>query len=52
MVATLSNGRTYSLIGRDAITGNSSDIGKMEIVELTSSGLRNTGIYARSGLAG
>ena len=43
-VATLSNGRTYALLPTCLITGSSADDGDYTIVELTSSGLRNTGV--------
>ena len=48
-VATLSNNRTYALIQTNVITGNSADSGKYSIVELTASGLRNTGYVTAPG---
>jgi autotransporter-associated beta strand protein len=43
VVATLSNGRTYALVQASLITGYSWDNTSFEIVELTSTGLRDTG---------
>ena len=41
-VVTMSNGRTYAMIGTNLITSSSADVGKYSIVELTATGLRNT----------
>ncbi len=43
VVSTLSNGRTYSLVNAQTVTGSSTDAGRMSLVELTASGMRNTG---------
>ena len=44
VVATLSNGDTYALMDRSMMTRLSSDEQKLEIMQLTSTGLRDTGI--------
>jgi len=42
-VATLSNGRTYAMVNAPAITGDPNNSNKMRMVELTATGLRDTG---------
>ena len=42
VVSTLSNGRTYALVNAQLVTGNSADNGKERMVELTSTGMRDT----------